>query len=84
MKIRNERHVQMLKEAVARCSGYVALVDTASGKEYDLKNSEVQTEAYARLVLDETETMELFVSRREDRKIAYGFMRRLMAERMSA
>lgn len=84
MKIRNERHVQMLKETVAHCSGYVALVDTASGKEYDLKNSDIQTEAYARLVLDDLEAMELFVSRREDRKIVYGFMHQLMAERMSA
>ncbi len=66
MKIRNEYQIALFKNAVAQCSGYAALVDTKTGKEYDLKDNFVLTEALARLVLDYDEALELFVTRRED------------------
>ncbi len=69
MKIRNERQIALFKNAVAECSGYAALVDTNTGKEYDLKDKSVLTEALARLVLDCDESLELFVTRREDVEI---------------
>ena len=45
MKIRNEQEKKMLRDAIKRCSGYVALVSSTSGREYDLKNDEMQAEA---------------------------------------
>ncbi|MCD8157941.1 MAG: hypothetical protein LUD77_03325 [Clostridiales bacterium] len=66
MKIRNEQQIALFKNAVAECSGYAVLVDTKTGREYDLKNNSVLTEALARLVLDYEEALELFVTRRED------------------
>ncbi|MCC8015733.1 MAG: hypothetical protein LIO87_11180 [Eubacterium sp.] len=66
MKIRNEYQIALFKNAVVQCSGYVALVDAKTGREYDLKDNSVLTEALARLVLDYDEALELFVTRRED------------------
>ena len=50
MKIRNEQEKKMLRDAIKRCSGYVALVSSTSGREYDLKNDEMQAEAFLSLI----------------------------------
>ncbi|MCD7777356.1 MAG: hypothetical protein LUH47_02485 [Clostridiales bacterium] len=74
MKIKNEYQIALFKNAVAQCSGYAVLVDTKTGREYDLKDNSVLTEALARLVLDYDETLELFVTRREDVEIMIELM----------
>ena len=76
MKIRNTRQVQMMRDAIARCGGYVALVDSSNGRTYDLKNGEILEEALARLALDYKESLELFVTRREDIEIMMELMHR--------
>lgn len=74
MRIRNEHQIALFKNAVAQCSGYAALVDTKSGREYDLKDNSILTEALARLVLGYDEALELFVTRREDVEIMIELM----------
>ena len=80
MKIRNEQEKKMLRDAIKRCSGYVALVSSTSGREYDMKNDEMQAEALARMTLNSQEGMELFVAKREDVEIMMGLMNRLARE----
>lgn len=84
MKIRNEQEKKMLRDAIKRCSGYVALVSSTSGREYDLKNDEMQAEAFAKLALDSQESMELFVAKREDIEVMMGLMDRLARENRAA
>ncbi len=80
MKIRNEQEKKMLKDAISRCSGYVALVSSTSGREYDMKNDKMQAEALARMTLNSQEGMELFMAKREDVEIMMGLMNRLARE----
>ncbi len=80
MKIRSESQLKMLDEAIMRCGGSVVLIDSRTGKEYDLKVPADKAEAFARLPYDYRESLELFVTRREDTEIMIGFMDKLYRE----
>ncbi len=74
MKIKNAAQMEMLRNAVNSCGGFVSLVDTYTGKEYDLKNQICMAEAEDKLYMDNTGTLELFTSRREDAPIMMKLM----------
>lgn len=80
MKIRQESQLKMLDEAIMHCVGSVVLIDSRTGKEYDLKDPVDKAEAFARLPFDSHESLELFVTRREDTEIMIGFMDKLYRE----
>lgn len=74
MKIRTEAQIKMFDEAIMSCGGSVVLIDSRSEKEYDLKIPAEKAEAFARLPYDYRESLELFVTLREDTEVMIGFM----------
>ncbi len=77
MKIRTESEIRMFDEAIMSCCGSVVLIDSRTGEEYDLKIPVKKAEAFAMLPYDCCESLELFVTRREDMNVMIGFMGRL-------
>ena len=81
MKIRTDYQMKMFEDALSICSGYVALVDTSTGAEYDLGDKKVRQLALDMLREDYNEVLELFVSRREDAALMIRFMNELHGRR---
>jgi hypothetical protein len=76
MRVRNEKEVAALKDAVSRCSKSVWL-ESSRGERIDMKNELSQYLGIAKLLQDENEELELFASAREDQGILMDFVSQL-------
>jgi selenophosphate synthetase-related protein len=76
MRVRNEKEVAALKDAVSRCTKSVWL-ESCQGERIDMKNELSQYLGIAKLLQDENEELELFASAREDQGILMDFISQL-------
>lgn len=74
MRIRNIEQLALARKALEKLSGSAVFVDAFSGEKFNLQNPEERETALERLCQDTRETLELFVSRREDTQIMLNLL----------
>lgn len=74
MRIRNIEQLELARKALEKLSGSAVFVDAFSGEKFNLQNPEEREAALERLCQDTRETLELFVSRREDTQIMLNLL----------
>ncbi|OUP19491.1 hypothetical protein B5F29_09175 [Lachnoclostridium sp. An196] len=72
MKIRTTEALKAFEKSVEQCAGSVYL-KSVNGECYDLKKEELRSQGIRRLMEDEKEELELFVSNRYDNMIMLRF-----------
>ncbi len=74
MKIRNKEQFVMARKAFEKLTGSAVFVDSFSGEKFDLRILQEREAALERLYSDTRESLELFVSNREDNQIMMNLL----------
>lgn len=74
---RNEKELNMIKNALTKLKGSAVLVDPRYNREWNLCDESERDKAMNMLKNDNQDRMEFYVSRREDMEIMIGLMDQL-------
>lgn len=74
MRIRNREQLLTARKAFEKLTGSAVFVDAFSGEKFDLQIPEEREASLERLLTDTRESLELFVSSREDTQIMLNLL----------